>query len=1054
MENSDYRPLPPPRNSINNQCKKKLPVPLPRQHVNLNNSILNDGSSSTSSALKDTTVLLRKHIKSEFKMASENIQERKRSVLENTRSMSICIEKSLRNFLPRPVRRHTISQTSEDFKPYTCESPIDNDIFSSLSFDSPIPSDSNSDRSFSNYYTESDFYNSQPPNFPPPPLPVNILYDKIPGSSNSSSQCGSYTTENIYEFISHGPPKLQGNSYENWNPTSEKSFSSSDTSNFNSDCKNNKSDNYENIHPIYLSNNKENFNDTKLVVLQFDPLENSFDSLVTKQKEDAEEALDEKEVEEEVDEEVENEECSLLQEIDEILYSSHYSTIESNSVGNYEFENLDDDLYNIPEPPNRVDSIQESVGSIVIPTDHENNGLKEEIQNEPIIEEKPRKNSLKSWLSMKRTLKKVADGSSESVRKFKSILKPEEKINKEDFVEVEQSGIFYNGILFVSIDEKNKDFEKKWCQIVGGQFKYSANKNQVGNSISLATLLSIQIISKPKQSEDEDIFCFQVKFRSRPQLVLFGALCTTERLVWMQKFLGSVTGSFSHKISTEFSRAGCATLKEGINNEWKQTWLLLHNRVLAYTKEICGPELIDLRKVRTVGTQEDEELKTTVLVIDCITKLIYLKFDEESEILKWQQLIKAETLNTSPHLEDQQLSKDQVPVIVEKCVNFIYAHGCLTEGVYRRSGSCSNATKLLSAFRKDAWAVQLSNQDYPVYDVASVLKRFFRDLPEPVLTTELHTHLCNAAKCNCSENEKVILYRSLLERLPAINYVTVRKLLSHLYYIQLQNDKNLMTVQNLSSIWGPTLMHTEDSDSLNWSKIESEVVNDLIILYPQLFYVEDDEIKREDRILEALIQYNLSNGNVPQPSKPSGDLKIWIYLGSKDSENCVNVTLSPNKTALMVCDELANKMGACGGHLLGLQEVICNGTMIRPIHFSEFLLDIVLSWAYWNVTYRKDNYIVCLQPNSLLIEIMPFVKEPLTICTELKFAEQKSKSFKTYLFEISGGKLICYKDKSGSLSLFEWFIKDLIWYIGCEPKRNPHTRWCITFILKSELPKE
>lgn len=133
----------------------------------------------------------------------------------------------------------------------------------------------------------------------------------------------------------------------------------------------------------------------------------------------------------------------------------------------------------------------------------------------------------------------------------------------------------------------------------------------------------------------------------------------------------------------------------------------------------------------------------------------------------------------------------------------------MSEGVYRRSGSCFNATKLLSAFRKDAWAVQLSNQDYSVYDVASVLKRFFRDLPESVLTTELHTHFCNAAKCNCIEDEKVILYRSLLERLPAINYVTVRTLLSHLYYIQLQSDKNLMTVQNLAAIWGPTLMHIE-----------------------------------------------------------------------------------------------------------------------------------------------------------------------------------------------------------------------------------------------------
>lgn len=74
-------------------------------------------------------------------------------------------------------------------------------------------------------------------------------------------------------------------------------------------------------------------------------------------------------------------------------------------------------------------------------------------------------------------------------------------------------------------------------------------------------------------------------------------------------------------------------------------------------------------------TQEDKELKSTVLVIDCITNSIYLKFDENSEISKWHYVIKAETVNNSPNLKDQQLSNVQVPVIVDKCVKFIYAHG-------------------------------------------------------------------------------------------------------------------------------------------------------------------------------------------------------------------------------------------------------------------------------------------------------------------------------------------------------------------------------------------
>lgn len=479
MENSDYRPLPPPRNSVvPNKCtKKKPPVPLPRKHVNINSSVLKDGSAS--STFKEINALCKKRIKSEIKMASENVLERKKSLIENTRSMSISIEKSFRNLLPRPARRNTLSQTSEDFKQDISESPVDNDIFSSLSFDSPIQSDSNSDRSFSNYYSESDFCSSQPPNFPPPPLPQDILYDKVPSSSNSSSQCGSYSTENIYELILIGQTKSQVNSYENWDPAKEKSFISNDKGNVNFDTKSVKSNNYENVDSFCFLKNESVLNDKQTEVLEFDPLNSSNGKLLDKKEEEKEEG------------------CLLLQEIDEILYSSHYGIIESRSIPNNLEDSDSSDMYALPEPPNRVDSIQEPFNPIVL-IDLVNNVGQEEIQPDSAIEEKPRKNSIKSWLSMKRTMKKVADGSSESVRKMKLLLKPEENVQKEN-VEIDHSNVFYTGTLFVSVDEKNKDFEKKWCQIAGGQFKYSTNKLQSGNSISLTTLISIQINHEPKQ---------------------------------------------------------------------------------------------------------------------------------------------------------------------------------------------------------------------------------------------------------------------------------------------------------------------------------------------------------------------------------------------------------------------------------------------------------------------------------------------------------------------------------------------------------------------------
>ncbi|XP_050548624.1 arf-GAP with Rho-GAP domain, ANK repeat and PH domain-containing protein 2 [Daktulosphaira vitifoliae] len=1037
MENTNYYPIPPPRTTKSNECLKKKPVPLPRKNVN--NSKLNSYRDSSYSIIKEeVNSLYRKHIKPEIKMSSDNVQDRKKAVIENTKNVGIRIEKSFRSLLPKPARRHTISQTFEEYKSdIVSESSVeDNDIFSSISFDSPIPLDSSSERSFSIYNAESDIYGSQPPNFPPPPLPKDLLYDQVLTSSNSSSQCGSYTNENIYELISISQAKSSKNMpYENWNYVNKfQTLSTDDLSSNDAEFTCKKSDkNSKELSSENISNIENNNYDNNIVMFEFDPLHDGNDS-VSKIK-------------------IENEDCVLLKEIDEILYSSNQYSIDDKSLSDYELNNFVDDLNTIPEPPERVDSIVDC-GSSKLKENYEVNpntietAFKTELQEEPIYE-KSRKNSIKNWLNMKHTVKKVTEGSSDSVRKIRLKLKPIEVNKKEESVVI-QSNIFHNGTLFICLNEKSKDLQKNWCQIAGNYLKYSKNKGQIENSILLTTISSIQIINEIKQSDLENIYCFKINFLPRVRSVTFGALSTTERRVWMQKFLETVTCFFPSIMSSEFSRAGRTTLKEGINSEWIQSWILLHNRNLIYINNNNEPELVDLRKVRNVVANVDNDLQSTVLFLDYVTKSIYMCFEGELEVIMWQQTIKAETVNTTPHLIDQQLNKDQVPVIVDKCVNFIYTHGCLSEGVYRRSGSCSNATKLLSEFRKDAWAVQLSHQEYSEYDVASVLKRFFRDLPEPLLTTELHTHFCNAVRLNCEESEKVILYRSLLERLAPINYVTTRKLMGHLYYIQQQSDKNLMTVQNLASIWGPTLMHLENNDSQNWSKTESEVVNDLILLYPKLFHVEDDEIKREDRILEALKYYHLASGNTIKPSKPSGDLKIWIYLGSKDGGNCVNVTLNPSKTAEMVCKELANKMGVCAGYLLGLQEVVCNGSLIRPIHHSEFLLDIVLRWAYWDIKYRRDNYIICLQPNSLLIEIMPFTKEPVTISSELKFADQKNRSFKSYLFEINEGKLLCYKDKSGSSILYEWNIKSLIWYIGFVPKRNPHTRWCITFILKDD----
>ncbi|KAI5640870.1 rhoGAP domain-containing protein [Phthorimaea operculella] len=192
--------------------------------------------------------------------------------------------------------------------------------------------------------------------------------------------------------------------------------------------------------------------------------------------------------------------------------------------------------------------------------------------------------------------------------------------------------------------------------------------------------------------------------------------------------------------------------QEGVTGEWRGAWVMLVRRVLVYCSGADGAvSLVDLRKTRCVVTQESDEdskLVTGVdcsnLLLDCPHATLYLRFPHERELKGWRYMVKLAAHNNGAHIHHQQLTKDDVPAVVDKCLSFIYAHGSLSEGIYRRAGSSSVLTELLARFRRDAWAVQLAPGAHSEHDVAGVLKRFFRDLPEPLLPQDLHQPLLHA----------------------------------------------------------------------------------------------------------------------------------------------------------------------------------------------------------------------------------------------------------------------------------------------------------------------
>lgn len=92
---------------------------------------------------------------------------------------------------------------------------------------------------------------------------------------------------------------------------------------------------------------------------------------------------------------------------------------------------------------------------------------------------------------------------------------------------------------------------------------------------------------------------------------------------------------------------------------------------------------MDLRKARCIVLQtpiaNDSTPKTTDrgpnMLVDCPTITLYLRMWTARETKIWCHVVKLAAHNNGPKLEEQQLTRNDVPVLVEKCINFIYAYG-------------------------------------------------------------------------------------------------------------------------------------------------------------------------------------------------------------------------------------------------------------------------------------------------------------------------------------------------------------------------------------------
>eukprot|EP00730_Choanoeca_flexa_P005555 TRINITY_DN11975_c0_g3_i5.p2 TRINITY_DN11975_c0_g3~~TRINITY_DN11975_c0_g3_i5.p2 ORF type:complete len:861 (+),score=151.32 TRINITY_DN11975_c0_g3_i5:3038-5620(+) len=182
-----------------------------------------------------------------------------------------------------------------------------------------------------------------------------------------------------------------------------------------------------------------------------------------------------------------------------------------------------------------------------------------------------------------------------------------------------------------------------------------------------------------------------------------------------------------------------------------------------------------------------------------------------------------------------------IPRIVTLLINQLLADGLVTHGIFRVNGNSRRVHQLAEAFDRGE-EPDLTTVAPP--DVASLLKLFLRQLPEPLLTWQLYSAFIQVP--GLPESKQLSALQHLCVLLPASNRHVTQALLQLLAQIAQHSEGdqgNQMNVHNLAVVMAPNVLKPDPKHSkrtrtaIEYPTMEHESIACLEILIRQCDHV-------------------------------------------------------------------------------------------------------------------------------------------------------------------------------------------------------------------------
>ncbi|XP_071953538.1 rho GTPase-activating protein 24-like isoform X3 [Antedon mediterranea] len=274
--------------------------------------------------------------------------------------------------------------------------------------------------------------------------------------------------------------------------------------------------------------------------------------------------------------------------------------------------------------------------------------------------------------------------------------------------------------------------------------------------------------------------------------------------------------------ATDILYSGWLKTHQGVLfKSWQKCWFVLADGHLHYFKLLGSMPLEGTKLSSRLASQPDEP-EGCILDIKpgndqkpvngCYNKPLSLCAASQFEAEKWERQIRRIRGGVfGQSLEDTITDESDtttrlIPYVVETCVDYLRKNGLTEEGIFRLNGRAGLVQELQDAF-DCGQRPNLDNFEVDVHTVASLLKRYFQMLPEPVVPWAHYKFFENAIR-TLFQNEDRGRHELIIQiaLLPRINYNLLKFLCDFLHDVHKYERQNKMGLGNLANVFAPHIL--------------------------------------------------------------------------------------------------------------------------------------------------------------------------------------------------------------------------------------------------------